>query len=469
MGKDLQPEVAHLVDGAVAGVDADGWGVGVTGVGGGVVVGVVHVEDGVSGEEDGDGEAVDGLAVDVPVVDEDETLLFAVGEEGVGLHGFAEVVGVEVDAEEVNVYGELELVVDEEGWVAGGNVECGVVFKLEEHGVLGSGGVAEVEADGGLDGLGLAGGLEVHVEDEVVAGVETLGHGGGFDEGGGVGLPEEEVGVGVEGGAGVDGDVHAFDAQLPVGGEETAEGGGSVDDDVGVVDDAGRAGLDLHGSDVAGAVDGDREDEVAEEVGAGGGDLHGGVDGEDEVRRADLPVGGVDGRGGSFGGVAFGHPGGGPLADQVNVVFGEATGIGEVSEAGFGEPGRHVAAGGDLLHEGSPALGVGVGEEREGPGAAGVMACGAVLVDDGGDVTSVGDGGFFGLDGAGVAGGCDEAGCRGCGDEDCGGAEVHWGLMMLHPMAGPEGGWMGRWVRVAVIASSRSCLVARGRAVSMVM
>ena len=176
----------------------------IAGVGGGVVVGVAHVEDGVAREGERGGEAVDGLAVDVPVRDEEEGLALAVGEGGPGLHALAEVVGVGVDAEEVDGDGELEFIFDDEVGVAGRDVEGGVVLKLEEHGLGGGGVVGEVEADAGADGLGLAGGLEVEVEDEVVAGVEAPGHGGGLDEGGGVGLPEEEVAVGVEAVAGVD-------------------------------------------------------------------------------------------------------------------------------------------------------------------------------------------------------------------------------------------------------------------------
>ena len=58
------------------------------------------------------------------------------------------------------------------------------------------------------------------VEDEVVAGVETPGHAVGLDEGGGIGLPEEEVAVGVEAVAGVHEELHAGNAVLPVVGAE---------------------------------------------------------------------------------------------------------------------------------------------------------------------------------------------------------------------------------------------------------
>ena len=230
-------------------------------VGGGVVVGVTHVDGGAGGERDGLGVAVDGLAVDVPVVNEDEGAALAGGKDGPALHAPGEIVGVGVDGEEVYVGGEFEGVLYGEAGGAGWDVECGVIFKLEEDGELGGGGWGEVEADAGANGLGLAGGLEVHIQDEVVAGVETPGLGGGLDEGGGVGLPVEEVTVGVEGVAGVDEDVHAGDAELPVGGVGVAEGGGAVDGEVSVVNDGEggggfAAGLDLHGTDPAGLGEG---------------------------------------------------------------------------------------------------------------------------------------------------------------------------------------------------------------------
>ena len=126
--------------------------------------------------------------------------------------------------------------------------------------------IGEIQAYGGLHGLGLAGGFEVHVEDEIVAGIEPPGHAGGFDESGGV-----------------DGEFHAGNSLLPIVGVLAAQGGGSVNEDVGVVDDTRCAGLDLHGADVFRLRDWDGKDEVAKKIGAGRGNLHRGFHFEDEI------------------------------------------------------------------------------------------------------------------------------------------------------------------------------------------
>ncbi len=135
--------------------------------------------------------------------------------------------------------------------------------------------VREVEADARLHGFDAAGGLEVGIEDEVVAGIDAPGHAGRLDDGGCIGLPEEEVAVGIEAIAGADFELHAGNAGAPVGGMLAAELGGAVDEDVGVVDDARVAGKDLDGANVAGARDIDGIDEVAEEVLAVGGNGEG--------------------------------------------------------------------------------------------------------------------------------------------------------------------------------------------------
>ncbi len=107
--QDLKPEVAHLVDGPIAGFDSHRRVVGIADVGFGVVVGVVHVEDGVLRQEDGRLKAVDGLAIDVPVVDEDQPLLFAAGQYGIAFQFFAEIVSMRIDAEDVDIDRKLKM------------------------------------------------------------------------------------------------------------------------------------------------------------------------------------------------------------------------------------------------------------------------------------------------------------------------------------------------------------------------
>jgi adenosylhomocysteinase len=66
---------------------------------------------------------------------------------------------------------------------------------------------------------------------------------------------------------------------------------------------------------------------------------------------------------------------GGPAGDQVDLVIGEASLIGEVAVSGLGEPGGHEAAGGDFGDVGGVFFNVVVGEEAE-RGRAGVGAQG---------------------------------------------------------------------------------------------
>ena len=81
-------------------------------------------------------------------------------------------------------------------------------------------------------------------------------------------LPEEEVGIGVEGVAGFGGDVHAGEAGLSVFAVALAQGAGAVQDDVRVVDELGIAWVEFDGADVVDWASGDGDDEVAEGVGA---------------------------------------------------------------------------------------------------------------------------------------------------------------------------------------------------------
>ena len=315
-GQHLQPEVAHLVGGAVAVMHAH-WRVGgVARVGGGVVVDVAHVQDRARGQEQRLAVAVDRLAVDVPVLNKDERRALAVRRDGPCFELLAEIVRVRIDAQRIDGDGQAQLVFDDEVAVAGRDVECGIVLELQQHGSAGGRRVREVEADARLHGFDAAGGLEVGVEDEVIAGIDAPGHAGRLDDGGRVGLPEEEVAVGIEAIAGADFELHAGDAGPPVVRVLAAELGGAVDEDVGVVDDARVAGKDLDSANVAGARDIDGIDEVAEEVLAVGGNGEGLRRSEDEIgaARAATPMC-IRGAGGASAAMPSGMPGADPALD----------------------------------------------------------------------------------------------------------------------------------------------------------
>ena len=131
-------------------------------------------------------------------------------------------------------------------------------------------------------------------------------------------------------------------------------------------------------------------------------------------------------------------------------IVAEAADVGEVAVAGLREPGRHESGLGDVEHLRGPAAGVGVGEEAEGASAAGVVAGGAVGVEERGYVVCPG---FLRRRGGGLPGG---GGCGGLGggrgaaeDKDESGCEREQGKeaeglhfcrnTMEQPTGGPAG------------------------------
>ncbi len=109
---------------------------------------------------------------------------------------------------------------------------------------------------------------------------------------------------------------------------------------------------------------------------------------------SEVYLGGV----GAFGGDAFRHAGVNPALDLFEVFGGEAAIVGEVAVAGLGQPGRHEARLGDGEDLRGPAARVVVGEQAERAGAAGMMAGGAVVVEDGRDVARPGGRGVLARD-----------------------------------------------------------------------
>ena len=104
------------------------------------------------------------------------------------------------------------------------------------------------------------------VEDQVVARIEPPWHALRLDQCRRIRLPEEEVAVGIEGVAGIEKDLHARDAGLPIGGMLLAKAAGAIDQHVGVMHDLRRAGADLHGANIVALLERIGQDEVAEDI-----------------------------------------------------------------------------------------------------------------------------------------------------------------------------------------------------------
>src|SRR5581483_662879 len=94
VGESLKPNFAHFVGGLESPADAARRIAGVEGVVGGIVVGVVHDDACADGKLQRSGVLVIALPVEIPMLDPEEPLLSAIGQEGAGSHFFGEIMGM---------------------------------------------------------------------------------------------------------------------------------------------------------------------------------------------------------------------------------------------------------------------------------------------------------------------------------------------------------------------------------------
>ena len=277
------------------------------------------------------------------------------------------------------VDGDGEVVGDLVGGVAGRDIDAvGAEGDVDEAagGRLGG----EVEGEAGAVGFGLAGGVVVDLEDEVGGAVEEGGDAVGHAEGEGAGGPAAESAGGEEAGG--------SEAGIAGAGIALAGGAGGVLEDDDVVDDFGVAGADIDGADPVIFGGGGGDDEALVEVGAVGGDGEGGGHGGFEIGRAERPAVGDFGRRRRLARIAFGRAGGGPTGEEGDLGGGESHLMLEVRFGG--QPGGHVALGGDGGDEFGAFGGSGVGDEGEGSDSAVAMAGDAARIEDGRDVVREG-------------------------------------------------------------------------------
>ena len=461
--QNLNPEVRHFVDGAVAGAHPNGRRVGIVDVLIRVVIDVMHVQHRSTRKRDGSAIAVYGLAVDVPAGNANEPRLLPAGQDGPRFELAAEVMRVGIDAQDLDVDRQTQLILHNEIAIAGGNVELVIAVELQQHRMNRRWLVSEIQANLRVDDFRLAAGLQVHIEDEVVARIEAPRHSGWLHEHGRVRFPEQKMAVGIESVAAIQIQLHARHSVLPVIGVGTAERCGAIDEHVGMVDELQRPGQDLHGADEVGLGERIGQDEVAKHVGAGRGKRIRALDGENEVGLPDLP-GCVVMRGRRrLGPIALGRSGLDPFANQGQVLVAETTVAGEIAVAGSREPGRHVTRLRDVEDLVRVTARVSPGEQAEGSGSARVMAHGAVAVDDGCDLAAPCDRSLRSAHGGWRSGQSEDgAGCQGerSGEENSHGSPRG---TMEQPIGGPPGGGMGWFASSAWSASSRSCLFAEGR------
>ncbi len=178
-GEQLEPQFAHLVARLESVGDANGRLVWIADILGRIVVGVAHGEASASGQKDGDGATKIALPIEIPVFDEEETPGSATGEGCECFHAFGKVMGMGQEAEQFHIDGQGVTVLNAEGCRAGGNVDgVGTETYLEWSVSRRNGG--KIKSDGGLDRLGLAGGLHMQLQNEIEGreegGSEAFGH-----------------------------------------------------------------------------------------------------------------------------------------------------------------------------------------------------------------------------------------------------------------------------------------------------
>ena len=166
-----------------------------------------------------------------------------------------------------------------------------------------------------------------------------------------------------------------------------------VDEDVGVVNDALVARLELDGADGAFLEEFEGDDEVPVDVGTGRGNGKGLFHGENQVRFAGAPVGV---RPHCFRErlhvLAQRRAGFGPCCEEGDLAFGKVPLVAEGTESLDGAPGRHdLLAGHEGQHAG-PAFGIDIRIEREGGYTAVPVALRAVGCEQGSDIPVVGHG-----------------------------------------------------------------------------
>jgi len=379
---DVEVEAGHFVGGAGAPEDALRGAAGVAGVGRGVIVEDLHFEAGAGGELEGSAELVDVLPVEVPIGDGEEGAAESRRGDGPGAELASDEVGVGDDLPEGDIDGEDEVIADAVVCVAGGNVDAaGGERDVEEFFGGGSGG--EPDGEFALVLLGLAGGVVVDLEDEVGAGGDADGGGGGHVENGVTGGPAAETGGGEE----------AWGTEAGVAGAggfgvEMAGGAGGVEEEESVVDDAAVAGEEGEAVDEAGGGEAGGDDETAVVVAALGGNIGG-------EGHAEAGVGGGGGRGWG-GGIplarAAGHALLDPRGDVGDFGGGETAFVLEAKAGAGGLPGGHVALCDDEGDLAGVFAGGFVGIERKGADLAGAMAREAMLLEDAGDAGVEGGG-----------------------------------------------------------------------------
>ena len=260
----LKPQVRHFVGGLIAPHHLFRRRVGIARVPGRVVVVIAHRKNGALRQEDRLATWIHRLPVGIPVRNPDQRAARAAGKGRVTLQQVTQVVRVGIDRQQVHIERQPEIVADYEVAGPGRNAECAIVFKLNQYREFRLRLAGEVQSNRGLYQFRLAGRLQVNVQNQIVAWIETPCHAVGLNPRGASRLPEKEVAVGIERVAG-DHQIHAGES-FTRNFFRTPGGARAIHQQIGVMRGARMARANLNCLHVTGLAHGWRQHKVPEDI-----------------------------------------------------------------------------------------------------------------------------------------------------------------------------------------------------------
>ena len=243
--------------------------------------------------------------------------------------------------------------------------------------------VGEVQRNGRRHRLGLSGRLQVQLDHEVGAWLESPSHALRQQWCDLSGRPPEEMAVRILRGVGHQPVVTGSG----VGGVELARSARVVDPDIGVMHDPGVSRTELEPPDEARGLQRDRQHEDAKHVRPVRRENVGLAKRDHVIGRAKLPPGAPLGGGGTIGRRPFWRAILHPTLDALNLGFRQRMLVSErPAMSGLGLPRGHHAAAGELRDQAGAPLRGGIREQLEGRRSARPVARGAAREQDRGDV-----------------------------------------------------------------------------------
>jgi hypothetical protein len=294
-------------------------------------------------------------------------------------------VRVRVNGQKRDIDRQLELIGDGERCLSRRNIERAVVLELQQHWKSRRRFVGEVQPDRRTHRFRLAGGLEVHVQHEIGAGVETPGHVVGLLRGRRSRFPEQEMTFGLET-SGHDLQVHSGKPDPGILSITRARPPAGIEKDVGVVHEPRLARQNLDCAYESGRRERVRENEIVELVAALGGKREARRRRQDEIGRSKLPRRDERWRRWSGRSVTFRRTVLHPAREKVDLGIGEPPLANEAAVPGNRRPRGHETPAGHLDDLPRTPGDVSIANQRKRPWPSFVMTRNAIRVEHGGDI-----------------------------------------------------------------------------------